>query len=117
MCCLEDVVRTASQLVKPGGRVSLVHRPHRLIDIITLMREYKVEPKRIRFVHPKQGKEANMLLIEGMKDGQPDLRLLPPLIVYTDNNEYTEELKQTYYGDMDRKQYIAKVDNGDTSDE
>jgi tRNA1(Val) A37 N6-methylase TrmN6 len=99
MCCLEDVILTASHLVKPGGRVSLVHRPHRLTDIITLMREYKIEPKRIRFVHPKHGKEANMLLIEGMKDGQPDLRLLPPLVVYNDHNEYTEELKQIYYGD------------------
>jgi tRNA1(Val) A37 N6-methylase TrmN6 len=108
MCCLEDVVLTASRLVKPGGRVSLVHRPHRLTDIITLMREYKVEPKRIRFVHPKQGKEANMLLIEGMKDGQPDLRLLPPLVVYNDDNEYTQELKQIYYRDMDRKQYIDR---------
>lgn len=100
MCCLEDVIFTASQLVKPGGRVSFVHRPHRLTDIMTLMREYKIEPKRIRFVYPKLGKEANMLLIEGMKDGQPDLRLLPPLIVYAENNEYTEELKQIYYGDV-----------------
>lgn len=98
MCCLEDVIRVASHLVKQGGRVSLVHRPNRLIDIITLMRTYRIEPKRMRFVHPKAGKDANMLLIEGMKDGQPDLKLLPPLIVYTDQDEYTEELKEIYYG-------------------
>jgi tRNA1(Val) A37 N6-methylase TrmN6 len=104
LCCLEDVILTASQLVKPGGRVSLVHRPNRLTDIITLMRQYRLEPKRIRFVHPKQHKEANMLLIEGMKDGQPDIKLLPPLIVYTDKGEYTEELKQIYYRDSDENQ-------------
>lgn len=98
MCCLEDVIRVASHLVKQGGRVSLVHRPNRLIDIIALMRTFKIEPKRMRFVHPKMGKDANMLLIEGMKGGQPDLKLLPPLIVYTDQDEYTAELKEIYYG-------------------
>jgi tRNA1(Val) A37 N6-methylase TrmN6 len=100
MCCLEDVIQVSSQLLRPGGRASFVHRPSRLMDIVTLMRKYKLEPKRIRFVHPKQEKEANMVLIEGMKDAQPELRLLPPLIVYNEHNQYTEELKTIYYGDL-----------------
>ena len=53
------------------------------------MRANRLEPKRIRFVYPKEGKEANTLLIEGIKDGKPDLKILPPLYVYGDNNEYT----------------------------
>ncbi|AEH46110.1 tRNA1(Val) (adenine(37)-N6)-methyltransferase [Parageobacillus thermoglucosidasius] len=97
-CTLEDVVRVSSQLLKQGGKAAFVHRPGRLLDIITLMREYRLEPKRLRFVYPKAGKEANTILIEGIKDGNPDLKILPPLIVYNDDNEYTDEVKQLLYG-------------------
>lgn len=97
-CTLEDVVRVSSQLVKQGGKVAFVHRPGRLLDILTLMRQYRLEPKRIQFVYPKRGKEANILLIEGIKDGSPDLRILPPLIVYEENNEYTKEIREILYG-------------------
>ncbi|WP_078543218.1 tRNA1(Val) (adenine(37)-N6)-methyltransferase [Litchfieldia alkalitelluris] len=97
-CTLEDVIRVSSQLVKQGGKVALVHRPGRLLDILTLMRQYRIEPKRLQFVYPKQGKEANTLLIEGIKDGNPDLKILPPLIVYNQQNEYTNELNEILYG-------------------
>lgn len=95
---LEDVVRVSSQLVKPGGKVAFVHRPGRLTDIIALMRQYKIEPKRLQFVYPKANKEANMLLIEGIKGGKPDLKILQPLIIYQENNEYTEEVRTILYG-------------------
>lgn len=98
MCTLEDVVRVSSQLVKQGGKVAFVHRPGRLLDIVTLMRKYKIEPKRLQFVYPKVGKEANTLLIEGIKDGNADLKILPPLFVYKDNNEYTKEMNAILYG-------------------
>lgn len=99
MCTLEDVVRACSQLVKQGGKVAFVHRPGRLLDIVTLMRKYKIEPKRVQFVYPKAGKEANTLLIEGIKDGSADLKFLPPLFVYEENNEYTKELRSILYGE------------------
>ncbi|MFD3448293.1 tRNA1(Val) (adenine(37)-N6)-methyltransferase [Microbacteriaceae bacterium 4G12] len=98
LCTLEDVVRVSSQLVKQGGKVAFVHRPGRLLDIVTLMRKYKIEPKRLQFVYPKLGKEANTILIEGIKDGNPDLKILPPLVVYENNNEYTKELRDILYG-------------------
>ncbi|WP_110114657.1 tRNA1(Val) (adenine(37)-N6)-methyltransferase [Bacillus sp. CGMCC 1.16541] len=97
-CTLEDVIRVSSQLVRQGGKIALVHRPGRLLDIVTLMRKYKVEPKRLQFVYPKAGKEANTILIEGIKNGNPDLKILPPLFVYQENNEYTEELESILYG-------------------
>jgi tRNA1(Val) A37 N6-methylase TrmN6 len=62
------------------------------------MREHRLEPKRLRLVYPKMGKEANTILVEGIKDGNPDLKVLPPLVVYNDNNEYTDEVKQILYG-------------------
>ncbi|HWJ79277.1 MAG TPA: tRNA1(Val) (adenine(37)-N6)-methyltransferase [Niallia sp.] len=98
LCTLEDTVKISSQLVKQGGKVAFVHRPGRLLDIITLMRANRLEPKRIRFVYPKEGKEANILLIEAIKDGKPDIKILPPLYVYKNENEYTEEMSQILYG-------------------
>lgn len=100
LCTLEDVISVSSQLVKQGGKVALVHRPGRFLDIVTFMRKYRIEPKRVLFVYPKQGKEANMLFVEGIKDGKADLKILPPLFVYGDNQEYTEEMKSILYGDV-----------------
>lgn len=97
-CTLEDVIRTASQLLRTGGKMAMVHRPHRLVDILSLMRTYGVEPKRVRYVHPRAHMEANMVLVEGLRAGKPELRILPPLIVYNENNEYVPEIMDIYYG-------------------
>lgn len=97
-CTLEDVIRVSSQFVKQKGKVAIVHRPGRLSDITSLMLKYRIEPKRIQLVYPKMGKEANMVLVEGIKDGKQDLKVLPPIFVYNDNNEYTEQFKEIYYG-------------------
>jgi len=99
LCTLEDAIKASSQLVRQGGKVAFVHRPGRLIDILTLMRQYRLEPKRIQFVYPKQGKEANILLVEAIKDGSPDLKILPPLIVYNEDDEYTPEIRGILYGE------------------
>lgn len=95
---LEQAIEASSRLLKQGGKASFVHRPGRMLDIVTLMRKYRLEPKRIQFIYPKQGKEANTLLVEGIKDGKPDLKVLPPLYVYEDDNEYTAEVKALLYG-------------------
>jgi tRNA1(Val) A37 N6-methylase TrmN6 len=97
-CTLEDVISASAKLVRPGGKVAMVHRPSRLVDICCLMRKYRLEPKRIRYVHPRAGEEAMMILIEGLKDGKAEIRTLPPLIVYGENQEYCDELKEIYYG-------------------
>ncbi|WP_186575692.1 tRNA1(Val) (adenine(37)-N6)-methyltransferase [Aquibacillus kalidii] len=97
-CTLEDVVQACSKLAKSGGKVAMVHRPSRLVEIISLFRKYKLEPKRMRLVYPKKGKEANTLLIEGVRDGNPDLKILPPLYAFEDDNNYTEELEGILYG-------------------
>ncbi|MFD0829566.1 tRNA1(Val) (adenine(37)-N6)-methyltransferase [Neobacillus sp. M.A.Huq-85] len=98
-CTLEDAISVSSQLVRQGGKVAFVHRPGRLLDIISLMRKYRLEPKRIQFVYPKIGKEANTLLVEAIKDGSPDLKILPPIIVYNEDNEYTPEIRGILYGE------------------
>ncbi|NPC94929.1 tRNA1(Val) (adenine(37)-N6)-methyltransferase [Bacillus sp. WMMC1349] len=98
-CTLEDVVQVSSQLLKQGGKMALVHRPGRLLEIFELMREYQIEPKRVQFVYPKHDKEANTILVEGIKNGRPDLKILPPLFVYDKNSQYTKEIRKILYGD------------------
>ncbi|QKY70877.1 tRNA1(Val) (adenine(37)-N6)-methyltransferase [Lentibacillus sp. CBA3610] len=95
---LEDVVKACKLHVRPGGKVAMVHRPGRLVDIIALLRQYKIEPKRLQFVYPKRGRDANMLLIEGIRDGSADLMILPPLYIYNDDNTYTTEAEGIIYG-------------------
>ncbi|HSI66930.1 MAG TPA: tRNA1(Val) (adenine(37)-N6)-methyltransferase [Planococcus sp. (in: firmicutes)] len=95
---LEEAVQAAGRLLKQGGKAAFVHRSGRLMDIMEAMRANRLEPKRIRLVYPKAGKEANTLLIEGIKDGKPDLKILPPLIVYGEDGEYTEEVRELLYG-------------------
>jgi len=97
-CSLEDVVRAAKRYVKPGGKVSIVHRPDRFVDLMELFRSYQIEPKRLRFIYPKRDRNANMLLIEGVRDGKVGLTLLPPLYIYDKQNEYTEEARAIIYG-------------------
>jgi tRNA1(Val) A37 N6-methylase TrmN6 len=71
------------------------------------MRKYRLEPKRIQLVYPKVGKEANILLVEAIKDGSPDLKVLAPMFVYNDNNEYTEEMKEILYGENEGKAEVS----------
>ncbi|CFJ38652.1 Predicted O-methyltransferase [Mycobacterium tuberculosis] len=95
------MVRVSSQLLKNGGKLAMVHRSTRLIEIITCMRQYGIEPKRMRLVYPRRDAEPNMVLIEGMKGGKPELRIQPPLIVYENGEEYCEELQEIYFGRRD----------------
>ncbi|MFC4811881.1 tRNA1(Val) (adenine(37)-N6)-methyltransferase [Paenibacillus sp. GCM10023250] len=95
---LDDIVAACARLVRTGGRVAMVHRPARLVEIMETMRKWKLEPKRMRFVHPNAEAEANMVLIEATRDGKPELRMLPPLIVYNAQHQYNEEIMQIYYG-------------------
>ncbi len=95
-CSLRDVIETANRLLKPNGRFFLVHRPNRIVDILTLLREYKLEPKAIRFVHPRVGKSPNLVLIKSIKLAKPDLKFEDPLYIYNDDGNYTKELLDIY---------------------
>lgn len=95
LATLDDVVKEASLLLKQGGRFAMVHRPDRLIDIIETFRKYKFEPKRMRLVYPRIHREANVLLIEGIKGGKAgNLRIENPLFVYENETSvnYSQEI-------------------------
>ena len=96
LCTLEDVVREAAKVLKPSGRFYMVHRPHRLTEIIEQMKKYRIEPKRIRFVHPFLEKEANMVLVEGIRGAKPMVKIECPLIIYDSVGKYTKEVFELY---------------------
>lgn len=96
MCALEDVVREAARLLRPGGRFYMVHRPHRLIEIITALTSHKLEPKRMKFVHPYVDKEANMVLIEAVRGGRSMVKVEAPVVVYQEPGVYTKEIYEIY---------------------
>lgn len=95
-CSLEDVVRETSRLLKPGGRFYMVHRPFRLAEIFGMLLSYKLEPKRMKMVHPFIDKEPNMVLIEAVKGGNSRITVEAPLIVYKEQNVYTDEIYDIY---------------------
>ena len=95
-CSLEDVIREAAAVLKPQGRFYMVHRPRRLADAMELMRQYKIEPKQIRMVYPYVDKPSNMVLIEGARGGKPMLKIEEPLIVYKEQDVYTDEVLDMY---------------------
>ena len=96
LCTLEDVIGEASRLLKTNGRFYLVHRPFRLVEIINKLTAYKLEPKRMKLVHPYVDKEPNMVLIECVKGGKAMLKVEAPLIVYKEPGVYTDEIYDIY---------------------
>ena len=82
----------------------MVHRPMRLPEIMEQMREFKIEPKRMQLVYPKLEREPNMVLIEGIRGGAPELRVAPPLIIYHEDGSYTEPVRRIYEGNNGNSQ-------------
>ena len=95
-CTFEDVAKVSYRLLVSGGKLFLVHRPFRLAEILTTLTLNRMEPKRIRFVHPHLSDEPNMVLIEAAKDGKSRVTVEKPLIVYKDDGDYTDEIYEIY---------------------
>lgn len=95
-CTLDDVCREASLLLRSGGRFYMVHRPHRLAEIITALKTYRLEPKRMKLVHPFADKDANMVLIEAVRSGRSMMKVEAPVIVYQKPGVYTQEIYDIY---------------------
>ena len=96
LCSLEDIILKSFKMLKDNGVIYMIHRPERLVDILYLMRENRLEPKEIRFVHSKAGEKPSLVLIKGVKYSGKFLKVLEPLIIYKDDGEYTDELLKIY---------------------
>lgn len=96
LCTLEDVVRETARVLKPGGRFYMVHRPFRLMEIMETLHRYKLEPKRMKMVHPYAEREANMVLIEAVRGGGAMMKVEAPVIVFQEPGVYSREMTEVY---------------------
>ncbi|MEF9952318.1 MAG: tRNA1(Val) (adenine(37)-N6)-methyltransferase [Clostridium sp.] len=93
---LDDIILSASKVLQSGGKLYMIHRPERLEHIILSLNKHKFAPRRLRFVHPKEGKSPTMLLIEAVRSGGDFLTIDSPLYVYNLDGSYTEEINKIY---------------------
>ena len=93
---LNQLFSIAKKLLKNNGVIAIVHRPERFVEVVEEMKKNNIEPKRVQFVYPKKNMEANIMLIEGSKNGKPGLKLLPPIYSHQDNGEYTDTIKKYF---------------------
>lgn len=96
LCTLEDVVREAARVLKTGGRFYMVHRPHRLVEIINRLSAHRLEVKRMKMVHPFADREANMVLLEAVKGGGSFMKMESPVIVFKEPGVYADEIREVY---------------------
>jgi tRNA1Val (adenine37-N6)-methyltransferase len=93
---LRDVIVTARRMLKTAGRFVTIYTAERTADILCQMRIDSIEPKFFRTIHSNPGSEAKLILVEGIKGGNPGLKIAPPLIVYDQNGDYTDEVQQMF---------------------
>lgn len=93
---LEDFISVSSYLLKDQSSIYMVHRPERLVDILSVFRKYKLEPKELKFVQPSSNKAPNLVLIKATKNAKPFLKIDKPLYIYNSDGNYTEELLKIY---------------------
>lgn len=89
---LEQIFLIARKLLKNNGNIAIVHRPERLLEILSTMKKYNIEPKRIQFIYPKKDSEANIMLVEGKKNGNPGLKIEHPIYTHNIDGSYTDEI-------------------------
>jgi tRNA1Val (adenine37-N6)-methyltransferase len=93
---LEDVIAGASYVLPENGTFFMIHKPFRLAEIFKVMKQYRIEPKRMRLIHPYVDKEPTMVMIEGLKGGRERIRIEPPLIIYKGKHQYSDEVMEMY---------------------
>ena len=96
LCDLDDILRESAKMLKQGGRFYMVHRPFRLTEIMQVLTKYKLEPKRMKLVHPFVDKDANMVLIEAVRGGKSMIKVEAPIVVYKEQGVYTDEIYDIY---------------------
>lgn len=95
-CNLEDIFQVASYVLKDKGKLYMIHKSFRLVELLTLARKYKLEAKRLQFVQPTEKQDANLVLLEFSKNGSQEIQVLSPIIVYNEDRTYTQKIHEIY---------------------
>lgn len=104
---LPELIDTASYLLRDTGSLYIIYHPFRLVELISMLLEKHLEPKRMRFVHSGIGEDAKMVLVEAVKNSGTWLKIDPPLYIYEESGEYTGEMKRIYAGEIQNRDLIA----------
>ena len=96
LCSLEDVVSAASYLLKSNGSFFMIHRPDRLSEIFNMLSKYRLEPKTLRLVQPFSDSAPTMVLIESRKNARQEIKILPTLVIYKAQEEYSDSVNKIY---------------------
>ncbi|WP_204172845.1 tRNA1(Val) (adenine(37)-N6)-methyltransferase [Staphylococcus sp. GDY8P72P] len=98
LCTLEDCCLAARHLLKQGGRFMMVHRAERVMDVLSEMRKYQIEPKKLHLIYSKTERSAQTIVVEGRKNGNQGLAIQPPFYIYNEDGKYSDEMRTVYYG-------------------
>ena len=93
---LEDFIEISSKVLKDKGEIFMVHRPERLVDILYLMRNKKIEPKNIRFVYANKESKPKLILVRGVKNAKEFLKVEKNLYIYNEDGNYSDEILKIY---------------------
>lgn len=97
---LEEIIVAGKRLLKSRGHLAVVHRAERLSDILETMRRHEIEPKRVLFCYSKKKSDAKVVLVEGKKDGEEGVKILPPLYIHGENGGYSEVVRKMFRGEI-----------------
>ena len=93
---LNDLIKTADRFLNISGKFFVVYPAERMVDMLTVMRLYGIEPKYIRMVHSKGHGQAKLILVKGIKGSRPGITTGSPLVIYQNNGKYTDEITGLY---------------------
>jgi tRNA1(Val) A37 N6-methylase TrmN6 len=93
---LEDITSTSRRVLRTAGRFVTIYSAERITDLLTHLRSAGIEPKFLRMVHSGVKTEAKLVLVEGIKDGRPGVKIGPPLIIYDRDGAYTQEVEKMF---------------------
>ena len=91
LATLEDLLRTGHHLLKNKGRLCLIYPATRTADVFQLLRHFHLEPKRVQFVHSHPQDEASLLMVDALKEGKTQIKVLPPFVLYKPGGQYTPQ--------------------------
>ena len=106
---LEEILKIVKKILKNNGTFAIVHRAERLTELLYLFQKNNITPKRLRFIYPHLTNEANMIILEGTKNGHAGLKVLPPLIVHNNDGSYTDEIVNIFKGKGENKNESKKL--------
>ncbi|MEA3435180.1 MAG: tRNA1(Val) (adenine(37)-N6)-methyltransferase [Thermodesulfobacteriota bacterium] len=93
---LNDITATVRRVLRTAGRFVTIYSAERITDLLTHLRSAGIEPKFLRMIHSGINTEAKLVLVEGIKGGRPGVKIGPPLIIYDEKGDYTQEVEEMF---------------------